>query len=175
MGAKGTPVYLTDKNGNNELDITANGEIQVVGSITPSGTQDVNLLQVAGAAVALGQALEAASLPVVLASDQPSLDVKLQDGAGTALTADDWLARGTNQSLDVNVRSGPNVTTIITLVQPGDIGANYVAGSEGQPKTIKEYPTGAAGASPAKLTTLKYEDTEGPTQATSIAETATTV
>lgn len=37
---------------------------------TPSGTQDVNLLQVGGAAVTLGQAANAASIPVALSSTQ---------------------------------------------------------------------------------------------------------
>lgn len=47
----------------------------VTGSLTPSGTQDVNLIQVGGAAVALGQALSAASIPVVIASNQSAVPV----------------------------------------------------------------------------------------------------
>lgn len=44
--------------------------LPVTGSFTPSGTQDVNLKQVGGATFALGQALAAASLPVVLTAAQ---------------------------------------------------------------------------------------------------------
>ncbi len=101
MGAKGTPVYLTDKEGGNELDITANGEIQVVGSITPSGTQDVdvigNTIGLATEATAadiktgtdkipsLGQAVKVSSAPVVIASDQGNLSVDLKvDTVGIA-------------------------------------------------------------------------------------------
>lgn len=44
-------------------------------SITPSGTQDVNLTKVGGSAVALGQTTMASSIPVVLASNQTSIPV----------------------------------------------------------------------------------------------------
>lgn len=49
----------------------------VAGTITatPVGTQDVNLIQVGGASIALGQAVMASSVPVVLASNQSSIPV----------------------------------------------------------------------------------------------------
>lgn len=50
-------------------DISASNPFPVTGSFTPSGTQDVNLTKVGGAAVALGQASAAASIPVVSATD----------------------------------------------------------------------------------------------------------
>lgn len=47
----------------------------VVDSGGSSGTQDVNIIQVGGATVALGQALMAASFPVVIASNQSAIPV----------------------------------------------------------------------------------------------------
>lgn len=44
-------------------------------SITPSGTQDVNLKEVGGTTLSLGQSTMAASLPVTLASNQSALGV----------------------------------------------------------------------------------------------------
>jgi hypothetical protein len=48
-------------------------------TFSPSGTQNVNLVQVGGAAIAEGQAVMAASIPVVIASDQTP--VSIQGGA----------------------------------------------------------------------------------------------
>lgn len=44
-------------------------------TITPSGTQNVNLTEVSGLALALGQTTMSASLPVAIASDQTSIPV----------------------------------------------------------------------------------------------------
>ena len=49
-------------------------------TITPSGTQDINLKQVGGVATSLGQAAEASSIPVVLATTQDTA----KDGTETA-------------------------------------------------------------------------------------------
>lgn len=65
-------------------------------SFAPSGTQDVNLTKVGGSAVALGQAANAASLPVTLSSTQtgtagtPSAQVLSVQGVsgGTAVKVD---------------------------------------------------------------------------------------
>jgi len=123
----------------------------------------------------IGQKAKAASLAVTLASDEDAIESKAQDGAGNALTSNNWMGRGEAQSIDVNVRTGPNMSTVIVLVQAGDVGADYVAGSVGQVKTMKEYPTGASGGTNAKLTTFKYADAAGATVPTSIVETTTTV
>lgn len=63
---------------------SADGAINVNASLTPSGTQDVNLTQVAGVAVSLGQKVMASSIPITIASNQSNLTVI---GAGTAGTA----------------------------------------------------------------------------------------
>lgn len=51
--------------GGEAVTVTGN-RLDVNATVTPSGTQDVNLITVAGAALALGQQLAAASLPVIL-------------------------------------------------------------------------------------------------------------
>lgn len=71
--------------------------------------------------------------------------------------------------------TSPNMTYLPVAVEVGDVGADYVAGSPGQIKTIKIYPTGAAGGSPAKMVTYKYANAGYPTFATSVIESATTV
>jgi hypothetical protein len=57
-----------------------------------------------------------------------------------------------------------NITTIYTYVVSGD--------GEGKVATVKEYPSGAAGGTPAKLTTYSYNS---DSKVTSIAVTNTTV
>jgi hypothetical protein len=52
------------------------------------GGGDMNLIQVGGFAIALGQAIEAASIPVVLASDV-DLEVSVNAGAMQSLSQDD--------------------------------------------------------------------------------------
>lgn len=54
-----------------------NPDGSVVGSAAPTGTQDVNLTQINGAAVSLGQALMAASVPVAIASDQGNIPIDI--------------------------------------------------------------------------------------------------
>lgn len=53
----------------------ATGAINVNALITPSGTQDTNLVKVGGAAISLGQTTMSASLPVTIASNQSALPV----------------------------------------------------------------------------------------------------
>lgn len=66
MGGPAANVNVT----NNPLNVDC-----VAGCAGGGGTQDVNLLEVDGAPVSLGQAAAADSLPVVLASDQPAITV----------------------------------------------------------------------------------------------------
>lgn len=51
-------------------NVSNTNPLPVTASITPSGTQDVNLTKVGGTAMALGQQLAAASLPIVLTAAQ---------------------------------------------------------------------------------------------------------
>lgn len=71
------------------LMVDSGGNLLVTGSFTPTGTGNVNLIQVGGAAITLGQKLMATSLPVTLASDQSALAITaaslpLPTGASTS-------------------------------------------------------------------------------------------
>lgn len=59
--------------------------VPVSATITPSGTQDVNLTKVGGSAITLGQKTGANSLPVVLASDTGTLTVATNVTAGSTV------------------------------------------------------------------------------------------
>lgn len=59
------------------LLVDGSGNLKVAGSFTPPALQNVNLTQVNGAAIVLGQALEAASLPVTIASDQSAIPISV--------------------------------------------------------------------------------------------------
>src|SRR3954465_34441 len=72
------PIIQAASNANNRAtvdlwaDPTTHRLLVDAGSITltPSGTQDVNITKVSGSAFALGQQLAAASLPIVLTASQ---------------------------------------------------------------------------------------------------------
>lgn len=67
----------------------ANGNLKVVATFSPSGTQDVNLTQVGGVAVSLGQKTTAASIPVTLPSDASTLPVSFTPVNPTGITPTD--------------------------------------------------------------------------------------
>ncbi len=91
----------------------------VSGSLTPSGTQNVNLTEVGGTAFSLGQQLAAASLPVVLTASQLSTLTPLSTVAVTQSTSP-WVVSGT---VTANAGTGTfqtNVTnTSIPVTQSG--------------------------------------------------------
>lgn len=63
----------------------------------------------------------------------------------------------------------PHTTTDLTYVQLGDTGTpEYVAGSQGRVKTIKEYITDYNNSTKAKLSTFWYEDVSFPLNPTKI-------
>lgn len=81
--------------------------VPVSATFTPSGTQDVNLTQVGGAAVALGQAAAAASIPVVLpaATTVPVSAAALPLPSGAATSA----LQQTDALTDTQLRASPVV------------------------------------------------------------------
>lgn len=109
--------------GNNEYVYSTNHALHVNATVTPVALQDVNLTEIGGVAVALGQTTMSASLPVTLASNQSALAVsqsgnwstRTQDGSGNAITS-------TASALDVNIKSG-NITGFATA-------ANQTNGSQ---------------------------------------------
>lgn len=85
-------VRAASDGGYTSLSTDSSGRLKVIVSagaitITPSGTQDVNLTKVGGSTFALGQQLAAASLPVVLTAAQISTLTPLSTVAVTQSTS----------------------------------------------------------------------------------------
>jgi hypothetical protein len=89
------PIYSTEVGGINPsnnlqpLQTDSSGNLKVVVESGSSTVQNVNLANVGGTAIALGQALMASSLPVVIASNQSTLAISaaslpLPSGASTS-------------------------------------------------------------------------------------------
>jgi hypothetical protein len=77
-------VKVNSVTGTGTVSYVVNGSngIQGIGAVvsatfTPSGTQDVNVVKYGGTSTTLGQKTEAASIPVVLPSDQSTINVDL--------------------------------------------------------------------------------------------------
>jgi hypothetical protein len=78
-------VEIKDATTNNRAIVTALGELTVIVAAV-GGTVDVNLKEVGGVALTLGQKVMAASIPVVLPSDQDvQVDIKEVGGVALAL------------------------------------------------------------------------------------------
>lgn len=115
--------------------------VLVEAAITPSGTQDVNLVSIAGTAISLGQKAMTSSLPIVIASDQTSIPVAATLSAETtkvigtvnqgtspwvtsATQSGNWSVRlqdgsgnaisSTASALDINIKSGNPTTITVT-------------------------------------------------------------
>lgn len=85
----------------------------VEASLTPAGTQDTNLIQVGGVAIALGQTTMSASLPVTIASNQSALPIS---GTVTANQGTNpWVVSGTVQAVQSGAWNITNITGTITL------------------------------------------------------------
>jgi hypothetical protein len=79
-----TPTYSTGTS--NPLSLDVNGNLRVTIDAT-SSEQNVNLNQVGGSAISIGQATMAASLPVVIASNQSAFPVTLTSTTITGTVA----------------------------------------------------------------------------------------
>ena len=95
----GTQVGGKGADGNFHIFTTDNtGALNVNATVGGGGTQNTNLTQVGGAAIAEGQTVSASSLPVVIASDQTPIEVSARaaltnpadatDGARVTVMAD---------------------------------------------------------------------------------------
>lgn len=78
--------------------VSSSNPLPVAATITPSGTQNVNLIQVGGATFALGQALMAAGIPVTIASNQSALTVTGAGGTFPVTQASGSVASGAYSS-----------------------------------------------------------------------------
>ena len=103
-------IYGNDGTTDRKVKTDAAGELQidVLSSALPTGAateakQDVgntSLSSINSKTPPLGQALMAASSPVVIASDQSAISIKAQDGAGNLLTSQ---VNGTQRALDIGI------------------------------------------------------------------------
>lgn len=94
-------------------------------TVTPSGTQDVNLTKVGGTAIAIGQALMAASLPVVIASNQSAIPVTL---TSTTVTGTVTVAGGkTNNNAAPGATNIGSLGGVATAAAPSYTEGNQVA------------------------------------------------
>lgn len=121
--------------GSNWQTVSTAKPLPVTATFSPSGTQDVNITKVAGSALSLGQALAAASLPVVLTADQiitltpPS---SVTANAGTNL----------NTSL-LALESGGNLATLAGAVSSSKVNVNISSGSIGNTSFASTIADGA--------------------------------
>lgn len=105
---------------------STNGRLNVNVSITPSGTQDTNIVQVGGASVTLGQKMMAASFPITIASNQTSIPVSATiatDSVGLATSANQ-----TNATQLSRITDGTNTASVqayATGQNPLTIGPGY--------------------------------------------------
>lgn len=119
----------------NPLPVSQQGTVSAAQSgawtVALSGTSAVNLSQIGGAAVALGQANMAGSLPVVLASNQSAVPVS-QSGTWTVSTAGTTTVSGTvtanvgttgGLALDATLTGGA-AKTVVRGGQKGTTNAN---------------------------------------------------
>lgn len=107
-----------------------------------------------------------------------TVTAKIQDSAGNTLNSTSNALHALIKNVALEIAEGPNTPNlhfIFTYVQAGDIGADYVNGSQGMCKTMKIFPMGAAGGTPAKLSTYKYQDGTQPNGVTDAVETTSTV
>lgn len=99
-------------------------------SVSPSGTQDSNLVSVSGSAITLGQAAMAASLPVVIASNQTAIPIS---GSITA----------TNPSVGVTGATIPADATYVGGLNGGNL-VGVVVDSSGHPVVVGAGTAGSA-------------------------------
>lgn len=108
----------------------------VEASVTPSGTQDVNLIQVGGVAFSLGQQLAASSLPVVLTTSQLSTLTPLSTVTVNQGTSP-WVVSGTVAFSNTTIAVTNAGTFATQAAQSGTWNINNISG------TIS-LPTGAS-------------------------------
>lgn len=152
--ASSAPWYVNLSDGTHVADITASNELKVaVNAALPAGSNNIGAVDAllhdgSGTAVNVGQALSAASIPVVIASDQSDIDVVV----ASALPA------GTN---DIgSVRLNDSTGSAYTALNP--VPVSVVAASTGTP--ILDFKKATAVAAAAS-DTHTYTITSGKTLA----------
>lgn len=127
QSAPGTPqtVAVTVQGNASGVPMPISGTV----TITPSGEQNVNLNQVGGSAISIGQQLSAASLPVVLPASQittltPPTTVTVTQASGSNLHVDvdaSALPTGASTStLQSSVQSAPGTPQTVAVTVQGN-------------------------------------------------------
>ena len=172
-------VAIGDTAGNK---VTVTGNKLDVNAALPSGsTVNAKLQDGAGnliTSVADGGARRLEVAIQALTAAAHAMSAWLKDGAGNSISSTAGAIDAQIKNTALETAEGPNTPNLhfeFSYVQAGDIGADYVAGSQGMCKTMKVYPTGAAGGTPAKLSTYKYQDGTQPNGVTEAVETSATV
>lgn len=109
------------------LSTDNSGVLNVNATVTPPANQTVNLTQVGGAAITEGQKTSAASLPVVVASDQSAIPISaasLPLPAGAATSGNQTTANTSLASIDGKLTSPITVTGTVTTTPPANASTN---------------------------------------------------
>lgn len=131
---------------------------------TPTGTQDVNLLQIGGVAFAQGQRAIASSLSITLATSHPAIAVSQSGtwvlGANSGVDIGDVTINNASGASAVNIQDGGNSITVDGTVSVGNFPAT-------QP--VSGTVTANQGTSPwvVSLTSTTITGTVAVTQSTS--------
>ena len=172
------------QSGNSAAPASRSGEVLTTSSGGGTGS-DVNLTEVGGAAIALGQAAMAASLPVVLASDQttvpvsgPLTDTQLRATpvpvSGTVTTGGltDTQLRATPVPISgtVTANAGTNLDTSLLALEAGGNLAAIKAKTDNIPAQGQAL---AAGSVPVVLTAAQLTTLTPPAAITGFATEAT--
>jgi len=88
--------------------------VLIEGSFTPPALQNVNLTQIGSAALAFGQALSSASIPVVFASDQSAIGLAAGTNGIGKLTANSGVIIGA-----IEIAAAQTLATVTTLTGGG--------------------------------------------------------
>lgn len=107
--------------GKQEYLKSTNGALNITGSFTPVGTQNVNLTQVGGSSITLGQTTKSASLPVTLASDTGNLPINMTQingvstsvGNGITDTGTQRVTISSDSTGQINITDGTNKANIL--------------------------------------------------------------
>ena len=126
VASTAAPTYTTGDQVLLSTDLSGNLRVVIDGTVTE---QNVNLNQVGGSAIAIGQAAMAASLPVVIASNQSSIPVTLTSTTITGTVAvtqssSPWVVSGT-----VTTTPPANASTNITQWDSVALGAPSAYGT----------------------------------------------
>ncbi len=141
--ATSSTLVAGETTGGTQVPIQVLSSGAVVTSSTPSGTQDVNLIQVGGVAVSLGAKVSASSIPVVLASDETvqisASSLPLPTGAATSANQSTIIANQTNGTQVVSVNNFPATQPVSGTVAVSNFPATQPVSAVSLP-----LPTGAS-------------------------------